>query len=621
MSVTVALDRRLVPAGEPCTRYLRVVIQAPDAAPGSQRHPLNLALVLDRSGSMDGQKIELARSALLQVIRRLAAPDRFAVVAFDDQVEVVVPSTPATPESRLAAERRVHGMATRASTDLCGGWLRGCEQVGLHLAAESLGRCLLLTDGLANRGIVDPDEIVRHAAALRERGVSTSTFGVGADFDERLLARMADAGGGSFHLIEAAPQIPDLVLAEVSEALDTTAREVAVVVELSPEVGISSLTDHTLVPDGERWWVKVGSLYAGQEVDTVLALTVPGTGNCSVRVEVTDQDGAFHGGSGLYYLQAASVEESDRQQRDATVDRRVAALTAARAMREAVERNRAGDLGGAVLVLEECLQEIGRYEGDDAEIARVRDALRAEAERVARPLDRLARKRVYASTSDVVRSRQERFRRHGPALEARVVLMPTSDQVVGLVRQAADVLRRAGEEAFATIQVDDRLAAELDRRPSLRRDTLDPTVEGVLAAAARRLWPRAAVRLLFGRSRLDDGWFSHWHEETRTAIVSLAGWRGQVRVAGAAFVAYEVVLHGLRAASPAYAPEQLMHGETRGCLFDFCGHREDIEVKLQAGDLCPACRERLAATGITVERVLRLTDAVRSLAVPVRSGG
>ena len=113
----------------------------------------------------------------------------------------------------------------RGSTDLCGGWLRGCEQVALAQTPGAVTRVLLLTDGLANAGITDPAEIVGHAGELRRRGIATTTIGVGDDFDEHLLGAMADAGGGHFYYVEHDEQIPRRIETEVGEALEVTLRE------------------------------------------------------------------------------------------------------------------------------------------------------------------------------------------------------------------------------------------------------------------------------------------------------------------------------------------------------------------------------------------------------------
>ena len=95
----------------------------------------------------------------------------------------------------------------RGMTDLGGGWLRGCEMVASELLDLGVNRTLLLTDGLANQGITTLEELEHHAAQLRKRGVSTSTFGVGDSFNEVLLQAMAQAGGGQFYdIASAAPE-------------------------------------------------------------------------------------------------------------------------------------------------------------------------------------------------------------------------------------------------------------------------------------------------------------------------------------------------------------------------------------------------------------------------------
>jgi hypothetical protein len=126
----------------------------------------------------------------------------------------------------------------------------------------------------------------------------------------------------------------------------------------------------------------------------------------------------------------------------------------------------------------------------------------------------------------------------------------------------------------------------------------------------------AEIHLVFTTRPFSNNWFSHWHPRWRVALVSLAGWDGTSRLPVDAFLAYELVLHGLRLLGDAWAPESLLHDETRGCLFDACIHRADIELKLQAGDLCPSCRQSLAAAGAPLDRVESLAGVVRLLAAP-----
>ncbi|MEO7665060.1 MAG: VWA domain-containing protein, partial [Candidatus Limnocylindrales bacterium] len=223
-------DRALIRSTHRSERFVLVELDAPPAATQHRRDAVNIAFVLDRSGSMGGQKIELARRAIETAIDRLLPDDRFAVIAYDDNIDVVVASTPASREAKDGAIRQVRRIDARGSTDLGAGWLKGAEQVALHQTAgrEGIHRILLLTDGLANQGMTDPAELARHAGELRARGVGTTTFGVGEDFDETLLQGMADAGGGHFYYIERPEQITDLIASEVGELLEVVARDAAI---------------------------------------------------------------------------------------------------------------------------------------------------------------------------------------------------------------------------------------------------------------------------------------------------------------------------------------------------------------------------------------------------------
>jgi hypothetical protein len=188
-----------------------------------------------------------------------------------------------------------------------------------------------------------------------------------------------------------------------------------------------------------------------------------------------------------------------------------------------------------------------------------------------------------------------------------VVLAPGTLEAV--VRRALAPLTLADPSLFREVVLNDG-SAGAPETDSL----LSPADEIALVYGAVPVGPPAATRILFTRRRLGDNWFSHWHELRRTAVVSMADGDGSFTIPAEAFAAYEIVLHALRLLAPSYAPEKLMHDDTRGCLFDFCESRTDVKAKLSGGRVCDPCREALAATGIPTDRVLNLVNAVRLLA-------
>jgi Ca-activated chloride channel family protein len=413
---TARTDRRLVRATGGSERFVLVELAAPPARPvesGRARPTVNLAFVIDRSGSMGGaNKFDLARRGLLEGIRRLERTDRFSVVVFDNEIDVIVPSTSASAEAIRNAERALAGVAPRGSTNLGDGWLRGAEQVAAALAEDGVNRVLLLTDGLANVGMTDPTELAHHAAALRARGVSTSTIGVGADFDEALLQGMADAGGGHFYFAGSVPEIFDHLTSEVGEALDVTMREAVLEVTAPSGVQVRTLTPNPVEWHGERWFVRLGDLVADQEVRVVLRLAFPAgmpDGELGLLFALSDADGAARGfptlGLGYRFVSDA---ESYGQARDVVVDRAVAALFAARARQQAVQLNRLGDWEGARHALMSVANRIARYAGADPEMrALVAELREKEAPLMAAPMPEMTRKQAHFAASAMSRGRDE----------------------------------------------------------------------------------------------------------------------------------------------------------------------------------------------------------------------
>jgi Ca-activated chloride channel family protein len=367
MTLSIKTDRQLIRATARSNRYVLLSFTAPQAPRRGNRRPANVAFVLDRSGSMAGEeKFPLARQAVEQSLRMLRPEDRFSLVVYDETVDVLARSANATPGAIRNALEALSIVSPRGSTDLFSGWMRGCEQVAEFVDSERTTRVLLLTDGLANQGIQDRDTLAHHASELRQRGVSTSTFGVGADFDERLLRDMAHEGGGNFYFLENALQIPDLITSELGEALEVVIPNTAIEIELPHRADAevlnrlrSSLTASTLR-------IELGDVVSAQDVEVLVRVNFPhGESGSRVHVRGTLIGGGIAVESATIAWTYASHLDNDRQPRDREVDRQVAEIYAARARADATEANRHHDFAAARRVIERTAARIRQYAGDD----------------------------------------------------------------------------------------------------------------------------------------------------------------------------------------------------------------------------------------------------------------
>jgi Ca-activated chloride channel family protein len=391
MTLHITTDRRLVRAGVQSTRYLRVRFTAPEAPRHGERLPLDVALVIDRSGSMAGGKLELAKMAARRAVELLGPRDHVALVAYDTEVELLAAGAPLDPSHQHRLLSAIDHLHTGSSTNLSGGWLLGCEEVGRAGRDGTVARTLLLSDGLANHGITDVNVLKTHAGELRARGVATSTFGIGADFDERLMEGMARSGGGNFYYLQHPEQIPEFLMSELGEALEVVARGAVLTVEVEPGIMIASLDDRRTTRNGSTVEIALDDLVSRQQMELVLRVTFPrgAVGATSgLSVQLTDRDGVLQVRPVWVDWEYADHDANDAQRRDEEVDLAVAQRYAARAREEAAELNRAGDLERARGVLLATARRIKEYAGHNPQM---RELVR-ELERTAvRHRDRLER--------------------------------------------------------------------------------------------------------------------------------------------------------------------------------------------------------------------------------------
>ena len=596
MALTLAPDLALVPTTASSRRYVLATITAPTVPQEVERRPVNLALVLDRSGSMQGSKMQNVRQAAASAIDRLAPRDRFSLVVYDHEIDVLVPSTHATPKARQRAHSILGEIHARGNTDLSTGWLRGCEQVAEHLDPDTVGRVLLLTDGLANAGITGVQQLEEHASQLRLRGVTTSTFGVGSDFNEMLLRKMSEAGGGNFYFIETAREIEDFITSETGEALEVVARDAVLVVGLPDGATMRCLGTLPSRNEGRSLLIRLGNLVSGQELQVLLEVEFPaGETPCGFIARLTDADGAMADDAASVSLARASQEACRAETHDSDVVLAVATSVASRARMLAIEVTRHGNPEKGQAILAAAVAELESYAPQVASVQSLVRDLQREMKNLAR-MDETDRKRMYMASSSSSRGRSEDgYARRGARSD------------VALLVNNPDLLRAMDPaQELCHLLLHRHLSPDLVRFPV--HDVLEHDDELLWIGKYSRKWQHLPLRLLFVDARLHDHWFSHWHEDERTAVISTADLPPALVPA---FVAHEVLLHGLRLLSPAYDSTKLMHPEVRGCVFDFCAVRADLEIKLNTADLCPSCSAALERWGLDVARIRRACEVIR----------
>ena len=313
-------------------------------------------------------------------------------MVFDDHIDVLQEAAPATPEVRARLRAELLRVEARGSTALHEGWLTGCKAIAADgPTTDRLTRCFLLTDGLANIGVTDSEQIATQAAGVRANaGVGTSTFGIGLDYNEALLGPMAVAGGGQFHHLRGPAEIATTFLGELGELLAVAVRGRA-----ARNPGCSGTTAEMISPywmqplsdAGWSWSVTLGDLLGGEDRHVVVRFgfmtQLEHTGHLlRGRLAWITADGQRMTGD----WQELFFEYADYAARRAEpvrtdVQRLVGIQHAERAERIAIERSRTGDVAGGRQVLAGVARRIAEYAGDDAELqAAIAGLRRAEAD-------------------------------------------------------------------------------------------------------------------------------------------------------------------------------------------------------------------------------------------------
>ncbi len=281
----------------------------PRAAPLA---PLNVALVLDRSGSMHGDPFRNMLLAAETFVGQLRDGDRLSIVAFSDGVYLAVPPVAIDPNTRNLSIAALRALADGGGTNFSGGLLAGLAQVFSAFQPWQINQIVLFSDGQPNIGITDTGELTRIASRAAERGVAVTTIGFGMEHDELLMQGIADASGGNYYYVDSPADMAGIFQQEAGAILRSAARSTDIALTLQPGLELEEVIGYDYVVTGNQVHVQFGSVPHGTERYAVFRFRGGAGGPLPMGIAYSDmaRRGRFGVGCGPVYQAAAGAGDA-----------------------------------------------------------------------------------------------------------------------------------------------------------------------------------------------------------------------------------------------------------------------------------------------------------------------
>jgi len=255
------------------TAWMRVGMTGFKLESEKERAPVNLALVLDRSGSMQGEKMVRAREAAIDAVKRLKETDIVSVLAYADGVTVLVPATKLTDKDFVIAQ--IQKITADGSTALFAGVSKGAAEVRKFQSDERVNRVILLSDGKANVGPSSPSELGTLGESLRKENITVSTFGLGLGYNEDLMVQLASHSGGNHEFVESAAALAKIFEREFNDVTSVVAQNVKVEMTIPEGIRPVRVLGNDAEINGQEILIDMAQIYSEQNKFVVVEVELP----------------------------------------------------------------------------------------------------------------------------------------------------------------------------------------------------------------------------------------------------------------------------------------------------------------------------------------------------------
>ncbi len=277
VSLKSKVSHPYIPAGRAQDVFIQIDIHGKKGKTKT-RLPLNVGLVIDRSGSMSGRKLTHAKAAARQLVSSMHDGDRIAIITYGSDVSVLVPSRRLDDSSRREILGAIERIVDRGGTYLSGGLQQATRSIASTLENQQLSRVILISDGQANEGITHKVGLSRLARQATRRGIAVTTMGVGLDFNEDVMTAIAEHGNGHYYYIKDAASLAGIFTRELSKLVATVARRPTLTITLDPNVELLALYGYEYQTRGRVLELRLPAVFAKQRRRVTLKLRVAAGG-------------------------------------------------------------------------------------------------------------------------------------------------------------------------------------------------------------------------------------------------------------------------------------------------------------------------------------------------------